>query len=109
MTYWKGKLMDYRTYEELYRERWEKQNIIDKAINPKLELAYKRAKRDDLNKINGKLGGRPKMPLSKDAEMLDKLLKKELSLKDAADIMSITVDKLRGIKKRYRLPRHESD
>ena len=49
------------------------------------------------------------MPLSKDAEMLDKLLKKELSLKDAADIMSITVDKLRGIKKRYRLPRHESD
>ena len=101
--------MDYRVYEELYKERWEKQNIIDKAINPKLELAHKRAKRDDLNKINGKLGGRPKMPLSQEAEMLDKLLKKELSLNDAADIMSITVDKLRGIKKRYRLPRYESD
>lgn len=95
-------------YEELYKERWEKQNIIDKAINPKLELAHKRVKRDELNKINGKLGGQPKMPLSKEAKMLDKLLKKELSLNEAADIMSITVDKVRGIKKRYRLPRYES-
>jgi len=45
------------------------------------------------------------LKLTKDAEMLNKLLKKELSLSDAADIMNLSLNSLRQIKSVYKLPR----
>jgi len=80
-------------YEELYRMRWESQTKKDKIINPKLET-----------KNGAKIKPAPKK-LTKDAEMLNKLLKKELSLKDASDIMSLSLNSLRQIKLIYKLPR----
>lgn len=85
-------------YEELYRIRWEFQTKQDKIMNPKLETKNSYTK-------NGAKAKPVLKKLTKDAEMLNKLLKKELSLKDAADIMSLSLNSLRQIKLIYKLPR----
>ena len=100
-------------YEDLYRQAWEAQTKKDIETNSKLAgmVNNKNSKKQINDRLkaqqNGKTGGRLKLALSKDAEMLNKLLKKELSLKDAADIMGLTMQSLSQIKSRYSLPRNE--
>ena len=106
-------LTEMERYEDLYRQAWEAQTKKDIETNPKLAgmVNNKNSKKQINDRLkaqqNGKTGGRPKLTLTKDAEMLNKLLKKELSLKDAADIMGVTIHSLRQIKSRYSLPRNE--
>ena len=55
------------------------------------------------SKENGKLGGRPRkepvnnLPLTKDAEVLNRMLQRKMTVTDAADIM--------GKSKKFGLPR----
>lgn len=106
-------LTEMERYEDLYRQAWEAQTKKDIETNSKLAgmVNNKNSKKQINDRLkaqqNGKTGGRPKLTLSKDAEMLNKLLKKELSLKDAADIMGLTMQSLSQIKSRYSLPRNE--
>ena len=106
-------LTETERYEDLYRQAWEAQTKKDIETNPKLAgmVNNKKSQKQIADRLkaqkNGRTGGRPKLTLPKDAEMLNKLLKKELSLKDAADIMGLTVQSLSEIKSRYNLPRHE--
>jgi hypothetical protein len=97
-------------YEDLYRTKWLEQNIKDEAANPRWNGGMSNSARNGFKKhpsVNK--GGRPKLTLSKDAVMLNKLLQRELSLNDAADIMGLTVKSLRQIKSRYGLPRSKDE
>lgn len=106
-------LTEMEKYQDLYRQAWEAQTKKDVETNPKLAgmVNNKKSQKQINDRLkaqqNGKTGGRPKLALTKDAKMLNKLLKKELSLKDAADIMGLTMQSLSQIKSRYNLPRHE--
>ena len=108
-------LTEMERYEDFYRQAWEAQTKKDVEKNPKLAgmVNNKKTQKQINDRLkaqqNGKTGGRPKLALTKDAKMLNKLLKKELSLKDAADIMGLTMQSLSQIKSRYNLPRNESN
>ena len=103
-------LTEMEKYQDLYRQAWEAQTKKDVETNPKLAgMVNNKSSKKQINdrlkaRQNGKTGGRPKLALSKDAEMLNKLLKKE-----SADIMGLTMQSLSQIKSRYNLPRHESN
>jgi hypothetical protein len=94
-------------YEDIYRARWEEQTRLDKIKNPKLEIQNAHARNGEKAKAHGHKGGRPKIikELSKDAAMLNKLLSREISLREAADIMDLTIKSVTQIKSRYGLPR----
>ena len=95
-------------YEDLYRQAWLAQNIKDKVVNPRWNGGVSNSALNGFKKYtSGNKGGRPKLSLSKDAAMLNKLLQREMSLNDAADIMGLTIKSLRQIKSRYNLPRSE--
>ena len=78
-----------------------------KISNPRIELQSRYIKNGEKAKVHGHKGGRPKVikELSKDAVMLNKLLKREISLREAADIMGLTIKSVTQIKSRYGLPR----
>jgi len=47
--------------------------------------------------------------MTKQAQILNRLLKKGLSLKDAGDIIGLSINSVSQIKSRYKLPRDEND
>ena len=97
-------------YEDLYRQAWLAQNIKDKVVNPRWNGGVSNSALNGFKKHTSvNKGGRPKMSLSKDAAMLNKLLQREMSLNDAADIMGLTIKSLRQIKSRYGLPRSKDE
>ena len=54
--------MNREEYEDLYRQAWEKQNEIDRAVNKKLApnpLNRDTAKAQVSGKAGGLMGGRP--------------------------------------------------
>lgn len=95
---------DIEKYEELYRKAWEAQTIQDKKDNPRLETKNPYAKNGAKAKPAPK-----RLKLTKDAKMLNKLLSKNLSLEDSIDIMGLSLNSLRQIKRRYELPRHDEN
>tara|TARA_R110001632_G_scaffold140313_1_gene256317 strand:+ start:475 stop:780 length:306 start_codon:yes stop_codon:yes gene_type:complete len=92
-------------YQDLYRARWDEQNKIDRDKSPSLRPPhhnhYNRAK----HIANGKLGGAPMLKLTKEAETIDRMLKKGMTVKDVAEILSMSVKDASNIVKRFRLPR----
>lgn len=99
-------------YEELYREVWEKQTKKDKEDNPRVlsRVTHKNC----TNRLNGQMGGRPKkeankLVLTKDAEMVDRMLKRSMTLKSIAEIMGISPKTASNIKRKYDLPRGENN
>lgn len=99
-------------YEELYREVWEKQTKKDKEDNPRVLSRVTHKNRT--NKLNGQMGGRPKkeankLVLTKDAEMVDRMLKRSMTLKSIAEIMGISPKTASNIKRKYDLPRGENN
>ena len=101
-------------YEELYRQAWEQQVKKDRKENPQL-MVNKRIKFDQYanniaNRKNGAKGGRPrkekvKLKMTKDAEVLNRMLQRKMTLKDAAEIMGISPKAASNIKRKYDLPR----
>lgn len=99
-------------YEELYRKVWEAQTKKDRADNP--QLASRATHKNCTNKINGQMGGRPKneasnLKLTKEAEMVNRMLKRSMTLKAIAEIMGISPKKASTIKRKYDLPRGENN
>ena len=106
----KVKIPHRKEYEVVYREYWLVQNKQDMADNPRFNGSKEpNVPMVNMFQVNGKMGGRPKLSLSKDAAMLNKLLQREMSLNDAADIMGLTIKSLRQIKSRYGLPRSKDE
>jgi DNA-binding CsgD family transcriptional regulator len=99
-------------YEELYRQVWEKQNKKDKEDNPR--LLSRATHRNTANKVNGQMGGRPKkeanrLELTKEAEMVNRMLKRNMTLKSIAEIMGVSPKSASNIKRKYDLPRGEDN
>ena len=96
-------------YEELYRQKWEQQIKKDKKDNPRL-VTSNRYINNTVNRENGAKGGRPKkgenkLKLTKDAEVLNRMLQRKMTLGDAAEIMGISRKWASTLKNKYDLPR----
>ena len=104
----KLKIPHRREYEVVYREYWLAQNKQDKADNPRFNGSKEpNAPMVNMFQVNGRMGGRP-LKLTKEAEKLDKLLSKGITLKDATFIMDMTMQALSQIKSKYKLPRKKN-
>ena len=96
--------------EDWYRQAWEAQNKKDIAANPRLSLRNNAIRNGNDNKANGHLGGRPKkeankLPLTKEAEMVNRMLQRGMTLKAAAEIIGMSPRWASDIKRKYDLPR----
>ena len=103
------KIPHRKEYEEFYRTCWEKQVKQDKKENPRL-VYNKRYINNSAHRKNGSKGGRPrkeenKLGLTKDAEMLNRMLQRGMTVTDAAQIMGISRKWASMTKKKYYLPR----
>jgi len=109
--------MNREAYEDLYRNAWIKQNIIDREKNKRLRepvIDYQKARE------NGLKGGRPSSqrpeghepknlkPLSEKAAVVNRMLLKGMKLRDIGDILGVSHQSVSSIKQSYGLPRHET-
>ena len=97
-------IKDTAEYSDIYRERWIRQNKIDRAMNSRLRAPHNA----NVNTAQyGKLGGAPKLELSKKAQMVNKLMLKNMTVAEIADIVGTTHQSVSQIRNRYGLPRGE--
>ena len=89
-------------FEDYYRGLWLRQMVIDKKGNPMAREAPGHHK-------NGKNFGRNKMKLSKQADIVNRLLNKRMLLREIADILGVSQQAVSDMKKRYGLPRTEEE
>ena len=95
-------------YEDLYRELWLKQLKIDRVGNPMAREPTPQQKNGARTGKFGKMGGR-KLKLTKQAEVINQMLKKRLPMRDIADILGVTMALVSETKQRFDLPRAEEE
>ena len=54
---------------------------------------------------NGRLGGAPLLTLSKEAETIDRMLNKDMTVGEIAGLLDMTTKEANYIVKRFKLPR----
>ena len=96
-------------FEDYYRECWLKQLKIDRVGNPMAREPTPQQKNGARTGQFGKMGGRKKLKLSKDAEIINRMLKQRMLMKDIADLMGITQQAVSQTKIRYGLPRADEE
>ena len=103
-----GILTRREKYEDLYREMWLKQLKIDRVGNPMAREPTPQQKNGARTGKFGKMGGR-KLKLTKQAEVINQMLKKRLPMRDIADILGVTMALVSETKQRFYLPRAEEE
>jgi hypothetical protein len=93
-------------YEDQYRKLWLEQLKIDRVGNPLAREPTPQQKNGQRTGKFGKMGGR-KLKLTKQAEVINQMLKKRLPMRDIADILNITMELVVATKDRFDLPRAE--
>ena len=101
-----GILTRREKYEDLYREMWLKQLKIDRVGNPMAREPTPQQKNGQRTGKFGKMGGR-RLKLTKQAEVINQMLKKRLPMRDIADILGVTMALVSETKQRFDLPRAE--
>ena len=101
-----GILTRREKYEDLYRELWLKQLKIDRVGNPMAREPTPQQKNGQRTGKFGKMGGR-RLKLTKQAEVINQMLKKRLPMRDIADILGVTMALVSETKQRFDLPRAE--
>lgn len=91
-------------YQDIYKKAWDRQNKIDRVENPKLIPSPQHKNGQNAGKF-GKLGGAPKLELSENAKVINKMLIKEMKVSEIADILGKSHQSVTQIKNRYGLPR----
>ena len=91
-------------YQDLYKKAWDRQNKIDRVSNPKLVPSPQAKNGQDAGKF-GKMGGAPKLALSENAKIINKMLMKDMKVSEIADILGKSHQAVTQIKNRYSLPR----
>lgn len=91
-------------YQDIYKKAWDRQNKIDRAANPKLIPSPQARNGQEAGKF-GKLGGAPKLALSENAKIVNKMLIKDMKVSEIADILGKSHQAVTQIKNRYGLPR----
>jgi DNA-binding CsgD family transcriptional regulator len=101
-------------YEELYRKCWVNLLVKDKQVNPKLERQNRYVANGNKGRAGRAMGDRPKqieevaankLPLTKDADMVNRMIFRGMTLVDIAEILSISPRTVGKIKKQFGLPR----
>ena len=101
-----GILTRREKYEDLYREMWLKQLKIDRVGNPMAREPTPQQKNGSRTGKFGKMGGR-KLKLTRDAEIINRMLKQGMMMQEIADIMGTTMALVAAAKERFDLPRAE--
>ncbi|MDB4488337.1 hypothetical protein N9042_01070 [bacterium] len=101
-----GILTRREKYEDLYREMWLKQLKIDRVGNPMAREPTPQQKNGARTGKFGKMGGR-KLKLTRDAEIINRMLKQGMMMQEIADIMGTTMALVAATKERFDLPRAE--
>jgi len=91
-------------YQDIYKKAWDRQNKIDRLANPKLVLSPQAKNGQNAGKF-GKLGGAPKLALSENAKVINRMLIKDMKVSEIADILGKSHQAVTQIKNRYGLPR----
>lgn len=91
-------------YQDIYKKAWDRQNKIDRVANPKLIPSPQARNGQEAGKF-GKLGGAPKLALSENAKIVNKMLIKDMKVSEIADILGKSHQAVTQIKNRYGLPR----
>lgn len=91
-------------YQDIYKKAWDRQNKIDRLANPKLVLSPQARNGHNAGKF-GKLGGAPKLALSENAKVINRMLIKDMKVLEIADILGKSHQAVTQIKNRYGLPR----
>ncbi len=92
-------------YQDIYKKAWDRQNKIDRLANPKLVPSPQAKNGQNAGKF-GKLGGAPKLALSENAKIINKMLMKDMKVSEIADILGKSHQSVTQIKNRYGLPRN---
>ena len=103
-----GILTRREKYEDLYREMWLKQLKIDRVGNPMAREPTPQQKNGQRTGKFGKMGGR-KLKLTKQAEIINQMLKKRMLMRDIADILGVTMALVSETKHKFDLPRAEEE
>ena len=101
-----GILTRRERYEDLYREMWLKQLKIDRVGNPMAREPTPQQKNGARTGKFRKMGGR-KLKLTRDAEIINRMLKQGMMMQEIADIMGTTMALVAATKERFDLPRAE--
>ena len=101
-----GALTRREKVEDWYREQWLKQLKIDRVGNPMAREPTPQHKNGQRTGKFGKMGGRP-LKLTKQAEIINRMLKQRMLMRDIADILGVTMALVSETKKRFDLPRAE--
>ncbi len=91
-------------YQDIYKKAWDRQNKIDRVANPKLVPSPQAKNGQEAGKF-GKMGGAPKLALSENAKIINKMLMKDMKVSEIADILGKSHQAVTQIKNRYGLPR----
>ncbi len=91
-------------YQDIYKKAWDRQNKIDRLANPKLVPSPQAKNGQNAGKF-GKMGGAPKLALSENAKIINKMLIKDMKVSEIADILGKSHQAVTQIKNRYGLPR----
>jgi len=95
-------------YEDRYRELWLAQLKIDRVGNPMAREPTPQQKNGQRTGKFGKMGGR-KLKLTKQAEIINQMMRKRFTMRDIADILNITPALVAAAKDRFDLPRTEEE
>ena len=93
-------------FEDLYRKRWLEQLKIDMVGNPLAREPTPQQKNGARTGKFGKMGGR-KLKLTREAEIINRMLKQGMMMQEIADIMGTTMALVAATKERFDLPRAE--
>ena len=95
-------------YEDQYRKLWLEQMKIDRVGNPMAREPTPQQKNGQRTGKFGKMGGR-KLKLTKQAEIINQMMRKRFTMRDIADILNITPALVAAAKDRFDLPRTEEE
>jgi len=95
-------------FEDRYRELWLAQLKIDRVGNPMAREPTPQQKNGQRTGKFGKMGGR-KLKLTKQAEIINQMMRKRFTMRDIADILNITPALVAAAKDRFDLPRAEEE
>lgn len=91
-------------YQDIYKRAWDRQNKIDRIANPKIMPSPQQKNGQNAGKF-GKMGGAPKLALSENAKVINKMLIKGMTVAEISDILGKSHQAVTQVKNRYNLPR----
>ena len=94
-------------YEDAYKDAWGKQVEIDRAKQLVLRKPYHNHHNRAVHAANGRKGGAPRLQLTKEGEVFNRMLANGMSEEEITHIMGVDPKHVGHVVKRFKLPRTE--